>query len=354
MSAASESVIVLPYLRIEAAGPRRPLVIAFADAGQKPGTFAQYKCVQRLDCGKIFVNAPEDSWYLEGVPGLGSSLPDAATALLRIVEELDPNWVVAVGASMGAYAAIAFGALIRAHRIVAFSPETLLKLPGSRSGQVLEARHTGTLGDLRPLLDEFEPAELWLTASEGDAIDVYSAAHIARCANTRAVSLRATAHIDARGLDEKEALHRLIEAALDPAAEMPVPAMAGDLLESSAAITAAYAAHVHLFDKQPAEAETKAALAAMRRPDWALAHHLQGRALALLGCHKEAAAAQQQAITLDPDPAVYHHHLGLALAQLGQYPAAAAAQQKAIDLGWSNPWALHHLASALLRGGDLA
>lgn len=353
MSAPSHGVLTYPYMRIEAAGPRRPLVIAFADAGQKPGAHAQYKRVQRLDCGKIFLNAPADSWYLDGIPGLGSSLPDAATALVRIIEELEPSWVVTVGASMGGYAAIAFGALIRADRILAFSPEALLKLPGSPSGQTLEARQCGTLGDLLPLLQEFEPRSLWLTASEGDIIDLRCAKHLATCANTRAVSLRATGHIDARALDGNDTLHGLLDAALEPDSEMPVPAMAGDLLDASDAIAAAFDAHVHLFDKQPAEAETKAAIAVGRRPDWALAHHLQGRALALLGCHKEAESAQQQAIALDPGQAAYHHHLGLALAQLGRYTEAAAAQQVALDLGWSNPWALHHLGSALLRGGDL-
>ncbi len=353
MSQASRSVIAYPYLRIEVAGPNRPLVVAFADSGQKPGTWTHCRRVQQLDCGKIFLNAPADSWYLDGIPGLGSSLPDAATALRRIVEEFEPSWIVTVGASMGGYAAIAFGALIGAHRIVAFSPETLLKLPGSRSGQALGTQQCGTLDDLLPLLQQFAPASLWLTASEGDIVDLHCAKHVAVCANVRAVSLRGTGHVDARALNENEALHGLFKAALVPAAELPELAMGGDILDDPDAIAAAFEAHVHLSGKQPAQAETQAAIAMMRRPDWALAHHLQGRALALLGSPKEAEAAQQRAIALDPRQAAYHHHLGLALAQLGRFDTAAAAQRMALDLGWNNPWALHHLGSALLRGGDL-
>ena len=63
-----------------------------------------------------------------------------AQSLKKLVGELKPTHVVAIGASAGGYGALVLGCLIGADRILAFGAESHLMLPGSRSKQDMKAQ----------------------------------------------------------------------------------------------------------------------------------------------------------------------------------------------------------------------
>lgn len=75
---------------------------------------------------KMFVRDPRQSWYHRGMPSHGSTLESISELLQKIVAEQDVDRLVTVGSSAGGYAALAFGALLGADRVLAFGPQTTL------------------------------------------------------------------------------------------------------------------------------------------------------------------------------------------------------------------------------------
>jgi len=81
---------------------------------------AKYK----VDCDIYYFLAKANDWYHSGVFGLGDDFEQSEAALRNLRGQYDKT--VYVGNSMGGYAALAFGFLTDASRIVAFSPQTSL------------------------------------------------------------------------------------------------------------------------------------------------------------------------------------------------------------------------------------
>lgn len=75
-----------------------------------------------LSCDNYYFLAKTNDWYFDGIKGLGEDFDASVTALAVLTKKY--KHITCVGNSMGGYAAIAFGLLIGAHRIVAFSPQT--------------------------------------------------------------------------------------------------------------------------------------------------------------------------------------------------------------------------------------
>lgn len=346
----SSGVIAYSHLEIEATAPGRPLALLFADSERRPRH--PFAALPVSACNRIFVRPAGKVWYHDGVPGLGTSIEETAASLRQIVDALQPSYLVAMGASMGGYAAVVFGSLLQADRILALSTELQLGLPGSRSGKDLKAPPR-KFGDLLPHLQDRKPGSVWLVATEAEIIELSGAVRAAALPAVHAVAVRHTSHMTTRAFDG-EPWSILLQAAIVPQAEMPELPDAGDLLNDRPAIDAAFEAHALLLAKRGAEAGCHAAQAVERRPDWALAQHLHGRALTLLGRDTEGEAAAGRAASLDPSQPLFLHHHGLALERLGRFAEAADAQRAAIDRGDPGPWAHHHLGVALKRCGDAA
>lgn len=345
----SPGVIAYSHLEIEAAAPGRPLAILFAD-GARP-VRATYGRLRVEGCNRILVRPASKAWYHDGVPGLGTTLQETAAALGKIVQAIKPSHVTTFGASTGGYAAVAFGSLLQADRIVALSAELQLMLPGSRSARDLSGAPR-KFGDLLPHLQDRKPGSVWLVATEAEIVELHGAVRAAALPAVQAVAVRNTPHLTARSIDADDSWMRLFAAALDPRDQMPTLHKEGDLLNDRTAIDAAFEAHSLLIEKRAAEAERYALQASERRPDWPLAQHLLGRVLSALGRDTEAETAAGQAAALEPTQAPFLHHHGLVLARLGRFAEAADAQRSAIEHGHSGPWAHHHLGVALHRSGD--
>ena len=350
-SSTSPGVVAYSHLEIEAAAPGRPLAILFADS-DRPAR-PSYASLRVKGCSRILVRPASKAWYHTGVPGLGTTLEQAAAALGKIVQTLKPSHVMTFGASTGGYAAIAFGSLLQADRIVALSAELQLMLPGSRSAKDLSGPPR-KFGDLLPHLHDRKPGSVWLVATEGEIVELHGAVRAAALPSVQAVAVRNTPHITARSVDADDSWMPLFAAALNPQDQMPAIDNDGDLLNDRTAIDAAFEAYSLLNEKRAAEAERYALQASERRPDWPLAQHLLGRVLSALGRDTEAETAAGQAAALEPTQASFQYHHGFVLARLGRFPEAAEAQRAAIEHGYPGPWAHHHLGVALHRSGDHA
>ena len=74
------------------------------------------------DC--LFYRDFQQAWWSRGLMGLTADIPSTAEYLRRRVADLGYKRAVTTGVSMGGYAAILFGVLIGAERIIAFGPQT--------------------------------------------------------------------------------------------------------------------------------------------------------------------------------------------------------------------------------------
>jgi acetyl esterase/lipase len=102
------------------------VVIAFSSLGPPDGPpiFEFGNSTADLPVARIFVRDLRRAWYHRGIDGLGNTVLDCAAALARLCCDLGARRVVTLGASMGGYAALLYGALIRADSVLAFSPQT--------------------------------------------------------------------------------------------------------------------------------------------------------------------------------------------------------------------------------------
>lgn len=117
--------------QLEIAQPGAPLVITFgfyADPAQSPAAFEFHGRLKKLELvsgraiNKLLLRDPSMRWYLGGIDGVGEDVASTAAAIRAFVDRHQPSSVITVGQSMGAYAAILYGALIGAQKTVAFGP----------------------------------------------------------------------------------------------------------------------------------------------------------------------------------------------------------------------------------------
>jgi hypothetical protein len=106
--------------------PEAPVrVFAFGSMGANSGIPPKqfFKSFKDRNCEVLFFKDFRQCWYQQGLLGLSRDIP-TTTAFLQKLQAEDPRPIVTIGASSGAFAAILFGAMLGAQKIVAFSPQT--------------------------------------------------------------------------------------------------------------------------------------------------------------------------------------------------------------------------------------
>jgi pimeloyl-ACP methyl ester carboxylesterase len=109
--------------------PNRPLLISFGFAEWKEmpdfdffGRSKKFESRTNLKLNRILIRDIKNAWYHRGVPGLGSHVDEVAATLRGLIRSIRPSRVWTIGQSMGGYAALLFGMLLEADRIIAFGP----------------------------------------------------------------------------------------------------------------------------------------------------------------------------------------------------------------------------------------
>lgn len=158
------------------------VVIAFAGLAEEMGipAFEFMSLLSDLEVQCVLVRDSRRIWYQRGVSGVGQSVDAVADHLAEQIAAIGPRRVVFIGSSAGGYAAILFSALVPAHKVIAFGPQTFID-PDLRAtyGDTRWQPATTALreaggpepryADLRILLD--------LSAGERPSIDVHYSDH---------------------------------------------------------------------------------------------------------------------------------------------------------------------------------
>ncbi len=113
--------------------PRAPLIIAFGAWNQHgPGRFEWWGVLQRVyqltaPFNLILIRDKHNSWYQRGIEELGADATEVAHSLHALIQQIEPSQVITLGASMGAYAAMLWGALLKVNAVLAFAPLATLE-----------------------------------------------------------------------------------------------------------------------------------------------------------------------------------------------------------------------------------
>lgn len=157
------------------------LIIFFTATGAKPGRFNFWNDGKVLPCHRIFINNGHNEWYQNGVPGMGVSVQETAETLRSWASYLGATEIYCCGGSMGAYAAILFGAMLGG-RVLSFAAETTLGIEGSRSVSHIKPGTQLVFPDLTDMITASQ-APIIHYVGEMDPIDVYCASTIPSSAN---------------------------------------------------------------------------------------------------------------------------------------------------------------------------
>ncbi|SPD67960.1 conserved protein of unknown function (plasmid) [Cupriavidus taiwanensis] len=194
------------YLWRDGAPEDNRLFIVFSSRGARPGVFSFYNTFQKLGVNVLHVTPPDYTWYQSGLIGLGTNATTAMLALGEIVSKVcitrDIREIILVGASMGGYGALLYG-LLNKHdcpvRVIAFSAETLLLLPNSRSSEA--PFHVPE--DLRDLRDaDYSHLDASILFGEFDLIDSYCALSIVKRPGISLISLTSATHMIPEALNK--------------------------------------------------------------------------------------------------------------------------------------------------------
>ncbi|WP_224242404.1 alpha/beta hydrolase family protein [Hyalangium gracile] len=114
---------------VDAIHPGAPLIISFSYVvwTQRPPLyfFGRSKKLEQLTgqpLNRILLRDKTFHWFMHGVPGLGTDVDQVVARLKRLIAAIRPSQVWCIGDSMGGHAALLFGMLLRADRIVSICP----------------------------------------------------------------------------------------------------------------------------------------------------------------------------------------------------------------------------------------
>lgn len=143
------------------------LIVYFSSASAK--TIEGVKQLSRYKENKLFIRDPDRNWYNGNIEGLADGPDQLAERIKEVVKRFDKKNITFAGSSMGAYAAILFGALLEIPNIAAIAPQIVIHplLPNS-------PREVAKFSDLAVLLRALKrksTIRIWFGC--GELLDVY-------------------------------------------------------------------------------------------------------------------------------------------------------------------------------------
>jgi pimeloyl-ACP methyl ester carboxylesterase len=261
-------------------------IVAFSSHGTRADRFHFFRLGEFVpDASKLLVRDPADSWYNAGLPGAGDTVEEIAAAIEAELAAMGARRAIAVGSSMGAYAAILFGCLIGAERVVAQSPQTLLD-PGlphwtPPAGVRLQAP------DLGPIVRETPLTKVDVVIGLDELMDVFHAQRIASAPSVRVLGVPESGHAFPKKLHARDEYWPFLTALIDgetPSMCTVEPEFPPGIEQQVVDIAFAWG--------RGEQMEAMEALAAMARryPEWVPPRHALAKALAHTPRRGEAGA----------------------------------------------------------------
>ena len=195
--------------------------VAFGGIAQGIGVpvFEFFRTLTAAGISSLFIKDPAQGWYQNPIPDLGATPQDMARRVSEMAREhLPGKRIVAIGNSMGGYAAMMFSCLCGFERAVAFSPQTFIQPAmraqhkDSRWQDRMDRIGTMHIGDLRPLLAAHR-VQVDIYAGEQNPLDMVHARHLSGLEGVTLNLLPECGHNASAWLRDQGRLDRIIREA---------------------------------------------------------------------------------------------------------------------------------------------
>lgn len=179
----------------------KDVCIAFSARDTARGKFTFFNVLKDLPAHIIFVNDHANNWYLNGTPDFPSQVAFVTHMHKTLAGLLGSGGrVFMLGSSMGAYAALKYGSLLQADRILALGPESELCIPLGRSVTSM-LQHVEGDGDISGLVYK-DARNVLIISGNNDIVDMYCASRFKRGSNQLNIRLVTNrTHVVAKYLD---------------------------------------------------------------------------------------------------------------------------------------------------------
>ncbi|MDQ0857206.1 tetratricopeptide repeat protein [Bacillus sp. V2I10] len=320
------------------------LLLIFSSVNIEPRKFVFYKNTIDLPVHKLYLNDSNNGWFQSGVEGLGDSIDKTVDSILKLKEKLGVSEILTLGSSMGAYAALLYGAKLNA-RALCFGAEVVLGLPGSRANIYMPKGSPIYYNDIRNLIKETK-IKVTLYAGEADQNDITAAKHLYGLPNVNCITIRGIAHKTPLFLEKKFGIKEVINRFIlnDPIINFMER---GNLCESGNAVELLKEATDTVSNKQWQEAKKQLREVLSLCPLSDVALHKLGIVLYQLKDFEGAAKCQSDAVEISPHYANAHHQLGICLRKLGKYTDSYKAHKNAYEVSPDMAGAYHHAGLSL-------
>ncbi|QAA81357.1 hypothetical protein EI546_06280 [Aequorivita sp. H23M31] len=104
------------------------LLVSFGGIYQGLGipVFEFFNSISDIQCDKIFLRDFNQAWYHMGVDSELNSMDEITEYLGKMITEKGYEKVCFIGNSMGGYAALLFGSILKVSCVIAFAPQTFI------------------------------------------------------------------------------------------------------------------------------------------------------------------------------------------------------------------------------------
>ncbi|MGY3176360.1 tetratricopeptide (TPR) repeat protein [Pseudomonas sp. TE12234] len=302
--------------------------VIFSSIDIEPGKFMFWRVMDSIAGSKIFLNDEKNGWYVHGIPTLGDNVPDAAVALLNLIKSTNPEEVVFIGPSMGAYGAMLYGSILKPElsgvtvRCLSFGGEFLLYGRETRSKAFTKKEHNLNYADLRGILKD---SGLAVTHVYGDTDinDIYQSTLVEDNINVVRIAIKSAPHAVSTYIGQEVGLIEFVrefgESGVFPEFQSSAITQIGGFGSSL------FKGHLALIDGEIESALHELGVAVSLCQDHAVARHKYGIALFQNGKLEEAFLEQSEAVRLNPSLDNAHYHLGVLLRERGELAEANLA-----------------------------
>ena len=150
------------------------LVVAFSSLNVSEGNFEFKTQFEPLQGARLYLNCPENGYYLNGVPGFAESLDDLGEKIKAYAEEHGASHIDMVASGMGTFAALATAGVAGADRVFGFSPV----IQGGHELSPMKKFISDLpkeYADLTEKITSASDTEFYLFCSEAEVFDLYQA-----------------------------------------------------------------------------------------------------------------------------------------------------------------------------------
>jgi pimeloyl-ACP methyl ester carboxylesterase len=203
--------------------PGEPLLFAFGGIAGKMAAFPPFeffRLTSHLQVNKAYIRDLNRSWYHSGLEGITQDIAGTVDYLEGIVSESETDRLVVFGSSMGGYAALLFGALLRAQATHSFSPHTSLtnrrNVRNREELKSVHARYSSRYFDLNDFLAPGEaPGDVHVYYDRTNRKDRKHITHLDDTFNVQFHPFKGGGHNLVKYLKAAGELTKVVEASLD-------------------------------------------------------------------------------------------------------------------------------------------